>query len=252
MSTRVVAVLNQKGGVGKTTTSVNLTHALAKMGYKVTVIDLDPQGHLAVSFGQISSKTAGIDEVMLGQKTLQSQATEIRDNLKLIVAGPRLQEIEQLNEGGAHRGQLLKEALAQSSEDDFIFLDCPPSSGILVANALFAAEEIIIPMTGDFLSLQGLAFLMGTIKRFEKTLRKKYKISLVMSRFSTTRRISKEVLHTICKHFPKQVLATVIREAALLAECPGLGKTIHDYRAGSRSARDFRNLAQDFIESRVM
>ncbi len=252
MRPKIVAILNQKGGVGKTTTSVNLSHALAKMGYKVTVIDLDPQGHLAVSFGQVSSRVSGIDDVMLGQTRLQNQTFEIRENLKLVVAGPRLQEIEQLNEGGVHRGQLLKEALDADSEDDYIFIDCPPSSGILVANALFAAEDILIPMTGDYLSLQGLAFLMGTIKRFEKTLGKKYKISLVMSRFSTTRRMSREVLNTIRKHFPTQVLATVIREAALLAECPGLGKTIHDYRASSRSAQDFRNLAQDFVESRMM
>ncbi|WP_305908322.1 ParA family protein [Methylomarinum sp. Ch1-1] len=253
MGARIVGVLNQKGGVGKTTISANLTHALARMGYKVTVIDLDPQGHLAVSLGMVAVDRAGIDEVMLGTADIDQQLLEVRENLNLIAAGPRLQEIEQLAAGGAARGGLLSRALRQSLHDqDFVFIDCPPSSGVLVANALFAADEILIPMSGDFLSLQGLAYLMGTIKRFEKALRKHYKTALLMSRYATTRRISREVLNTLQKHFPKQILATVIRESALLAECPSAGKTIHEYRPGSRSARDFRNLAQDFLENKVM
>lgn len=253
MSVRVVAVINQKGGVGKTTTSTNLTHALAKKGKQVTVIDLDPQGHLAVSLGVTSTHVSGIDEVMLGQKNISQQTVSVRKNLQLIVAGSRLQEIEQLIEGGAKRGDLLRKALHENLQDqDFVFIDCPPSSGVLVANALFAADEILIPMTSDFLALQGLAHMVSTIKRFEMALKKKYKISLVMSRYATTRRISKEVLSTMLKHFPQQVLATVIREASLLAECPSFGKTILEYRPGSRSARDFRELADDFLEGKVM
>jgi len=253
MSVRVVAIINQKGGVGKTTTSTNLTHALAKKGYKVTVIDLDPQGHLAVSLGVTSMQVSGIDEVMLGEKNIEQQVIAARDNLQLIVAGPRLQEIEQLSEGGAKRGDLLRKALHENLQDqDFVFVDCPPSSGVLVANALFAADEILIPMTSDFLALQGLSHLVGTLKRFEAALKKKYKISLVMSRYVTTRRISKEVLATMLKHFPNQVLSTVIREASVLAECPSFGKTIIEYKPGSRSARDFRDLAEAFLEGKVM
>ena len=107
-------------------------------------------------------------------------------------------------------------------------------------------------MTGDFLSLQGLSHMMGTIKRFEKVLNKKYRFSIVLSRYASTRRISKEVLNTILQHFPGQVLSTVIRETALLAECPGSRKSIFEYRPGSRSARDFGSLAKDFLEGKVM
>ena len=253
MSTRVIAIINQKGGVGKTTTSANLTHALAKKGKKVTVIDLDPQGHLAVSLGVTLGTNSGIDDVLLGERNIEHQVIQARENLQLIVAGPRLQEIEQLTEGGAQRGDLLRKALHENLQDqEFVFIDCPPSSGVLVANALFAADEILVPMASDFLALQGLSHLIGTIKRFEAALKKQYKISLVMSRYSTTRRISKQVLSTMLKYFPNQVLDAVIRETALLAECPSFGKTILEYRSGSRSARDFRNLADAFLEGKVM
>ena len=253
MAERVVAIINQKGGVGKTTTSTNLTHALAKLNKKVTVIDLDPQGHLAVSFGVINQNRAGIDEIMLGQDNIEQYLIPVRENLQLIVAGRRLQEVEQLSEGGAKRGDLLRKALHENLDDqDFVFIDCPPSSGVLVANALFAADEILIPMSSDFLALQGLSHMMGTIKRFETALKKRYKIFLLISRYSSTRRISKQVLQTILQHFPNQVLKTMIRETALLAECPSFGKTILEYRPGSRSARDFRGLAKDFLQGEVM
>jgi len=130
--------------------------------------------------------------------------------------------------------------------------ECARGAGGVVAEALFAADEILVPMASDFLALQGLSHLIGTIKRFEAALKKQYKISLVMSRYSTTRRISKQVLSTMLKHFPNQVLDAVIRETALLAECPSFGKTIIEYRSGSRSARDFRNLADAFLEGKVM
>lgn len=253
MRARVVAVLNQKGGVGKTTTSVNLTHALAKLGKKITVIDFDPQSHLSVSLGAVDPKKSGIDEVLLQRCSFSEQLIPVRKNLNLLVAGPRLQEIEQLMDGGARRGDLLRQALhAADPEQDFVFIDCPPSSGVLVANALFAADEILVPMTSDYLALQGLSHLMGTIKKFESALRRPYKISLVMSRYIPTRRISKDVLTVIQKYFPGQVLATAIRETALLAECPSFGKTIFEYRSGSRSARDFMALAHDFLEGRMM
>ena len=252
MTSRIIAIINQKGGVGKTTTSVNLTHALARMGKIVTVIDFDPQSHLAVSLGVVSPNISGIDDVMLNRANLQQQLIPVRKNLNLVVAGPRLQEIEQLTEVGAQKGDLLRTALLESLTDqDFIFIDCPPSSGVLVVNALFAVDEILVPMTSDFLALQGLSHLMGTIKKFEKALKKPYRLSIVMSRYIATRRISAVVMESLQKYFPGKVLATAIRETALLAECPSFGKTIFEYRPGCRSARDFTELAKDFLEGRM-
>jgi len=250
---RIVAIINQKGGVGKTTTTANLCHAIAESGSKVTVIDLDPQGHLAVSLGITAQNIGGIAEAMLKEKKVQQQLISIRDNLQLVAAGSKLKDVEHLTGNNSPRGVLLRDALHGSLNDqDFVFIDCPPSSGLLVANALIAADEILIPMTSDFLALQGLSHLMGTIKRFEKALQRKYKTLLVMSRYSPDRRISNQVLNVLLTHFPKQILATVIRETALLAECPSFGKTILEYSPKSRSARDFRSLAHDFLESKVM
>ncbi len=250
---RIVAVINQKGGVGKTTTTTNLCHAIAESGSKVTAIDLDPQGHLAVSFGVTGQNNGGIDEAMLKQKGVQKQIICVRKNLQLIISGSKLKEIEHLAGNHSPRGVLLKDALHGCFNDqDFVFIDCPPSSGLLVANALIAADEILIPMASDFLALQGLSHLMGTIKRFEKALKKNYKTLLVMSRYSPDRRISRQVLNVLLTHFPEQILATVIRETALLAECPSFGKTILEYSPKSRSARDFRSLALDFLEDKVM
>ncbi|EGW20069.1 ParA family protein [Methylobacter tundripaludum] len=250
---RIVAIINQKGGVGKTTTTANLCHAIAELGSKVTAIDLDPQGHLAVSLGITAQDIGGIDEAMLKKKEVHQQLISVRDNLQLIASGSKLKDIEQLTGNNSPRGVLLKNALhGNLTDQDFVFIDCPPSSGLLVANALIAADEILIPMASDFLALQGLSHLMGTIKRFEKALQRKYKTLLVMSRYSPNRRISSQVLNVLLTHFPEQILATVVRETALLAECPSFGKTILEYSPKSRSARDFRSLAHDFLESKVM
>ncbi len=251
--TRIIAIINQKGGVGKTTTTANLCHALAELGKKVTVIDFDPQGHLAVSFGIISHNLSGVDLALLKEKTIEDQAVSVRENLQLIPAGSKLKDVEQMSNTGSPRGVMLRDALRGQLEDqDFIFIDCPPSSGLLVANALIATQEILVPMASDFLALQGLSHLMATVKRFEGALKRQYKLSVVISRYMSTRRISGQVINILLSHFPNQILATVIRETALLAECPSFGQTILEYSPKSRSARDFRNLANDFLEDRVM
>ncbi|MDD5228236.1 MAG: ParA family protein [Methylococcales bacterium] len=251
--TRIIAIINQKGGVGKTTTTANLCHALAELGKKVTVIDFDPQGHLAVSFGIISHNLSGIDLALLKEKTIEEQVLPVRENLQIIPAGSKLKDVEQMSNTGSPRGVMLRDALrGQLTDQDFIFIDCPPSSGLLVANGLIATQEILVPMASDFLALQGLSHLMATVKRFEGALKRQYKISVVISRYMSTRRISGQVLNILLSHFPNQILATVIRETALLAECPSFGQTILEYSPKSRSARDFRNLANDFLENRVM
>lgn len=252
MPLRTVAIINQKGGVGKTTTTANLAHALALAGKKVTVVDLDPQCHLSISLGLLEAQS-GIDEVLLEEANIEDMVRISRDNLRIVPAGHRLNEIEQLTEGGAKRGNLLRNALSgKFTDQDFLLLDCPPSSGILAVNALFAADELLIPMTGEYLALQGLAHLMATIRMFESALKRKFLLKVVVTRLHVARRLARDVLKTLRRHFPNDILATPIREAAVLAECPSIGKTILEYRPGSRSAGEFRKLAEDLITGRMM
>ena len=245
MTARIVAVLNQKGGVGKTTTTLNLAHALARLGSKVCVIDLDPQCHLAVALGATSRQQSGIDAVMLGQASLHAQRLPIREDLSLIAAGPRLQEIEQLTEGGSHRGDLLRKALATDAEElDFVFIDCPPSSGILVANALIAVDELLVPMTSDYLALQGLSHLMGTIRKFEAALQKKYCMRLGVLH----QRLFPGMCQTIKNIFLGRFWRLQSEKRRHWPSAQVSVKTIFEY-VRWRSAQDFAALAEDFCKT---
>ncbi len=250
---RRIAVINQKGGVGKTTITANLGHALALLGHRVTVIDLDPQGQLAASFGIFRPPSKGIDQVLLDGLDIESVRVSARDLVTLIPAGNRLHKVEELQEGGAARARMLQTALQGKLQDQaFVLYDCPPSSGMLVANAVFAADEVLIPVSGDYLSLNGLAKMMATLKKFEPFLEKPLQQWIELSRLIPRRRLAKEVQAKVLEHFPGRVLATPIREAAVMAECPGAGRTIFEYRGSSRSAKEFNLLAQDVVERRTM
>ncbi|MCU7840950.1 MAG: ParA family protein [Candidatus Thiodiazotropha sp. (ex Troendleina suluensis)] len=246
---RRIALINQKGGVGKTTITTNLGHALALAGHRVTVIDLDPQGQLASSYGIFRAPTKGIDQVLLNGADPCSVKLGIRDMLTLIPAGAGLQEIEYLHDGGASRARLLQHALQGMIDDQaFVLFDCPPSSGLLVANAIFAADEALIPVSGDHMSLNGLAKMLVTIKKFEPYLEKSIRQWIGLNRSFPRRRLAKEVEDKLRKHFPEQLLNTQIREAAVIAECPGIGRTIFEYKPSSQSAKEFHALASELLE----
>jgi chromosome partitioning protein len=250
--TRVIAVLNQKGGVGKTTTTLNLVHGLARKGYEVLAIDLDPQGQLTASLGLIKRDIEGLEKAMLSGESLLSVTYPVRENLKLVPAGFGLTEVEERVDGGSARGMLLRNALNDvKGRYDFILIDCPPSSGLLVVNALFAAKEIVIPMTGDYLALQGLSHLMATLKNFEKTLGSTYKRWIVLGRFQARRRLAQEVKEKLKQYFASSMLPTEITESVMLAESPSFGKTIFEYKPSSRSAQEFEALVDDLIIGRT-
>lgn len=250
---RTIAVINQKGGVGKTTTTANLAHALVLNGHKVTAIDLDPQGHLAASFGINHQEYAGIDDVLLEGTSISDCAIEVRDSLNLVPAGAGLGALEQLVNGGSNRGTLLRNALqGQFQDQDFVLIDCPPASGLLVVNALFSTNEVLVPVVGDYLSLHGLSYLMSTFKNFEAKLGHKIQEWIVLTRYHRRRRLPEEIMQKLRQYFPKRVFATRIREAAALAECPSFGKTIFEYRKRSNGAADYQALAMDLISGRTI
>jgi chromosome partitioning protein len=251
-SARIIAIMNQKGGVGKTTTTVNLGHALAQAGQRVALMDLDPQGQVATSLGFDNNKP-GLDSVLLDGAAIDDIKISARDKLDLIVAGSRLNEFEHTSEGGLQRGHRLREALLRSSlnQYDYVLIDCPPSSGLLGVNAMFAAGELLIPVSGDYLSLQGLSRMIQILKRAEELAGHKIKLWLVSTRMQMRRKLTEEVRNRILKYFPGRVFFTPVRENVALAECPSFGKTIFDYRKNSPGAEDYLSLAQDLMSGRT-
>jgi chromosome partitioning protein len=250
---RMLAVINQKGGVGKTTTTLNLAHAMAQAGKHVLCVDLDPQAHLTAGFGLLKRAQAGVADMLLEETDFASVVLPARDNLNLIPAGERLGELEHLNQGGAKRGWLLRDALtAQVQDYDFVFIDCPPSSGILGMNALLATKEVLIPVSGDFFALQGLSRLMGIFQHIEEVLKNQTEKWVVLTRYQERRRLARDVRDKIQSYFPKHVYATPIRETVALAESPGFGKTIFEYQNKSNGAMDYMGLAHDVLQGKVM
>ena len=249
---RVISVLNQKGGVGKTTLTTNLAHGFAIKGFNVLAIDLDPQAQLTASLGILGENKKLLEKSLLNNTSLDAVTIQIRENLSLIPASHGLSDLDKLSGNGAASGLLLKNSLIDETERyDFILIDCPPSSGILVLNALLASKEIITPMTGDYLGLQGLAYLMRTLKKFETILEQRLVQWVVLSRFQKRRRLSQEVKKRLKKYFPNKILKTDISESVVLAECPGFGKTIFEYRPESKSATEYRSLVDDLLLERT-
>ncbi len=184
--------------------------------------------------------------------SLQEVAIATRELLQLVPAGNELGEVERLH-GGVERGCLLQQAIERSDLDvDYVLFDCPPSAGLLVMNAVLAADCALVPVAGDYLSLTGLAHLMGTLRKIEGLRETPLQKRIFMSRFIARRRLSREVLEKILNHFPQYLMPASIREAAVLAECAGAGRTVFEYRGKSKSAEEFCALAGDLLQGRVM
>jgi len=238
---RLFAVINQKGGVGKTTTVANLT-----------VIDLDPQGSLSASLGVDTRNVAGIDDVLINEAEIADVLVMARENLYLVPAGKNLRQLEQHSDGSAAQAKRLKVALQDLEDQDFIFIDCPPASGFLVISALFAVEEVLIPVASEYLSLHGLSHLMGTLNMFEESLAKTFKQWVVITRFHPRRKLAQDVHQTLVEYFPKKVLKTPIRETSALSESPSFGETVFEYRGNSNGAEDYFSLCTDLLKGRTL
>lgn len=244
--------MNQKGGVGKTTTSLNFSHALAMSGRKVTVIDMDPQSQLTMSYGINQAGHPGIAGAMLDGLTLEQVRIEARDNLHVVPAGLRLGEMENMTKGGNQRGWMLDKVLKHSAiDDDFIIIDCPPSAGMLGMNCLFAAEEVLAPVSGDYLGLHGVSRLVSILQHIEKALQVNKTKWIVVTRFNDRRKLAREVLAKLKSYFPTQLLNTRIRENVALAESPSFGKSIFEYERKSKGAEDYLALAFEFLEGKA-
>lgn len=248
---RTIAVVNRKGGVGKTTTAANVAHALARDGYRVLALDLDPQGHLASALG-VDGRRPGIDGCLLRDAPLVEAVRPARDNLWLVPAGDDLAEVEGLS-GGPERGTRFARALTGLGEDfDVAVVDAPPSARLLAANALLAATDVLLPVPCEYLALDGLAGLLGTLERLERVHGRATRRWLAVTRYQGRRRLSREVRELLVARFPDQVLATAVRENAAVAEAPGFGRTVLEYAPRSHGAQDYTRLAADLITGRTL
>ncbi len=252
---RTISVINQKGGVGKTTTALNLGHALALGGHRVLLIDLDPQAHLTDCLGLHAYEGGGSDTVLVDGGRIEQSSLAVRDNLRLLPAGPRLGLFESEGGGpaGVARGWRLKRALdgVAGSGYDFVLIDAPPSAGLLTMNALMASQELLIPVASDYLSLHGLSRLMPILDHVDRTLKRRAGKWVVLTRFQRQRRLAREVRQKLYEHFPDNLMPTAIRENVSLAESPSYGQTIFEYKRRSYGACDYLSLAKNLLHREV-
>jgi chromosome partitioning protein len=258
---RTIAVLNQKGGVGKTTTTVNTAAALAEMGCKVIAIDFDPQAHLTIHLGvEPQSVTAGAYEVLTQSAPFEGSLKEIRPNLWLLGANINLvgAETELVNVVG--REIVLREAMQSiQAPFDFCFIDCAPSLGLLSLNALAASQEVLIPLQPHFLALQGFGKLLQTIDLVSKRINRDLKVTGVLlcmydARSSLPNEVRADIERFLnnargsaCAWADAQLLSTYVRRNIKLAEAPSYGQTIFEYDPGCNGAEDYRNIARFFV-----
>jgi chromosome partitioning protein len=248
MKTTVVAVINQKGGTGKTTTTINLGSALSKLGKKVLLLDLDPQSNLSYSLA-VANPDATLAEAFLGTRTMKEIIVE-KDGLYIAPGSNELVDVEISLVSQPERENFLKTLLAQLKGFDYILIDCPPSLSVLTLNALTAAQEVLIPLQMEVLTLQGLDQIMNTVDKVKKAFNPKLKIKgIVVVMFDIRRKLSQEVLEYLRENVKEKIFNSQIRLNVKLAEAPSFGRSILDYDTSSNGAKDYMALATEFIRA---
>lgn len=245
MKTSIVAIINQKGGTGKTTTTINLGSALSKLGKKVLLLDLDPQSNLSYSLA-VTQPDATLADAFLGNKKLKDILIE-KDNLWIAPGSNDLVDIEISLVSQENRENFLKTMLDGVKEFDYILIDCPPSLSVLTLNALTAAHEVLIPLQMEVLTLQGLDQIMNTVQKVRKAFNPKLRIKgIVVVMFDMRRKLSQEVLEYLQQNIKEHIFKSQIRLNVKLAEAPSFGKSVLDYDAASNGAKDYKALAKEF------
>jgi chromosome partitioning protein len=246
---KVVAVINQKGGVGKTTTAVNIAAQLAKKGQSVLLVDLDPQGNATSGLGLDKNKLNGSTyEVILKKISLSDaiQNTSV-DGLYILPTNANLaaSEVELVNKPNRERSL---EAAIKLATHDFIVIDCPPALGLLTINGLTAADSIIIPVQTEYYALEGLGQLLDVTQRVRESLNAKLQLlGVVLTMYDKRTSLSEQVADEVRKHFGDKVFKTVIPRNVKLAEAPSFGKTIFEHDKWSKGAKAYKQLTNEVL-----
>ena len=246
---KTVAIVNQKGGVGKTTTCVNLCAALKEAGQRVLLCDFDPQANSTSGMGVDKTVSHGVYDVLIDAVPAQEAITSTRygdvmpSNKALAGAGIELIGME-------HRESLLRNALGQVADQyDFIFIDCPPSLELLTLNALCAADSILVPVQGEYYALEGLSDLMNTVRIVRRSLNPHLELEgVLLTMFDGRTNLALQVAEEVKHYFPGKVYATVIPRNVRLSEAPSHGKPITAYDRTSRGAEAYTALAAEFLK----
>lgn len=247
---QVIAVLNQKGGVGKTTTAINLGAYLAKAGKSVLIVDFDPQGNATSGLGiDKQALSATMYDVLFGRASADQVVCETNvDGLFVLPANPGLASAEVELVGELQREQMLKNALASLSYD-FILIDCPPSLGLLTVNALTAANHLLIPVQAEYYALEGLSQLLSVVQRVRAGLNPQLDLlGVVVTMHDSRTSLSDQVYNELAKHFGDKVMKTVIPRNVRLAEAPSHGKPIADHDKWSKGARAYKALSKEILK----
>lgn len=248
---KIIAIANQKGGVGKTTTSVNLAASLGVLEKKVLLIDADPQANASSGLG-IDVEAVSVGTYQLLEHTSNAKEAIIptdSPNLDIIPAHIDLVAIEIELVDKANREYMMREAIGHLREQyDYILIDCAPSLGLLTLNALTASDSVIIPIQCEYFALEGLGKLLNTIKSVQKIHNEALDIEgLLLTMYDSRLRLSNQVVEEVQKHFSEMVFKTIIQRNVRLSEAPSYGESIINYDAASKGASNYLSLAQELI-----
>lgn len=245
----IYSFTNQKGGVGKTTTCLNLAVAFSKLGKRVCVIDFDPQSNLSSGFG-INGSSGNIYDIFSERKNIEQVIKNLDKNLFVIPSSFDLVGLETEIKDELEKEFFLKNFVVKNLKDfDYILIDTPPSLGLLTLNALTASHSVIIPVQGEYYALEGLTYLLKTIKRVKEILNPSLKIrGFLLTIFDERLRLSRAIEEELRKAFKEKVFKTIIPRSVRLAESPSFGKSIFEYAPDSKGALAYLNLAKEILE----
>jgi len=246
---KIISIANRKGGAGKTTTAINLSVALVRKGKKVLVLDMDPQANLTFAFG-IKPATGSIVHVLHAVHAIHALRVN-KEGVDIVPSEKQLADVELELAGKIGRESILKNSIATLSGYDYIFIDCPPSLGLLTINALNASDYVLVPTQMEVLALQGLAQLFDTVYEVKQILNSKLEIiGIIPFMYDERRNLSAEILAEIQKNVKERIFKTVVRECVKIAEAPSFEKSVLAYAPSSHGAEDFTNLAKEFLSLR--